>query len=297
MSVELAHTMLARGSKSFALAARVLPPSCRDDIAVLYAYCRRADDLIDDATPAEQPARIDALAAELGSLYAGEPQADPVLAEFQRVLLQYSIPEEYPRALLDGFRSDVGVVRIGTMAELLLYAHRVAGVVGLMSCRVFGVHDAGALAHANHLGIAMQLTNVCRDVAEDWGRNRVYLPAELLGPAASAPLAAESAPRVGLALRKLLGLADRYYASGDLGLPALPFRIAVAVRAARLVYAAIGARIAAQGYDAHAGRAVVSRFRKLALVARAVVTELASRAVAPLRRRRLAAVEVLSDGR
>ncbi len=219
MSVELARSMLARGSKSFALAARVLPPSCRDDVAVLYAYCRRADDLIDDATAAEQPARIEALSAELASVYARELQTDPVLAEFQRVVFHYVIPEGYPRALLDGFRSDVGVVRIGTLAELLLYAHRVAGVVGLMSCRVFGVHDARALEHANHLGIAMQLTNVCRDVAEDWGKGRVYLPSELLGSAAGAPLEFQSGTRVELALRRLLELADRYYASGDRSYP------------------------------------------------------------------------------
>jgi phytoene synthase len=150
----------------------------------------------------------------------------------------------------------------------LLYAHRVAGVVGLMSCRVFGVRDERALEHANHLGIAMQLTNVCRDVAEVWAKNRVYLPSELLGAAAGAPLELQSATRVELALRRLLELADRYYASGDLGLPALPFRIAVAVRAARLVYAAIGAGIAAQRYDVHARRAVVSPLRKLGLRAR-----------------------------
>jgi 15-cis-phytoene synthase len=284
MSVELARNMLARGSKSFALAARVLPASCRDDLAVLYAYCRRADDRIDDAPALEQPARLDQLAAELRSIYANEPQSEPVLLEFQRVVERYSIPEVYPRALLDGFRSDVGVVRIRTVTELLLYAHRVAGVVGLMSCCVFGVRDRQALTRANDLGIAMQLTNVCRDVAEDWQRGRVYLPSELLGPAAGAPLDRTSQAAVQLAVRRLLELADRYYASGDLGLRALPLRVAIAVRTARLVYAAIGARLAAQGYDVHAGRAVVPTWRKLTLVARAIACELANRAAAPLRR-------------
>lgn len=295
MSVELARASLARGSKSFALAARVLPPSCRDDMAVLYAFCRRADDAIDDAPLAEQPARVEALARELDSVYAGQAQTDPVLSEFQRVVRRYAIPEEHPRALLDGFRSDVGTVRLGTVAELLVYAHRVAGVVGLMSCRVFGVHDARALEHADDLGIAMQLTNVCRDVAEDWERDRVYLPAELLGSAADAPLALASKPRVELALRRLLELADRYYASGERGLVALPLRVAIAVRAARLVYAAIGERIAAQGFDVHAGRAVVPTARKLWLVLCAVGGELWSRAVAP-RSRRLPGAEV-SNGR
>jgi phytoene synthase len=294
MSVELARSMLARGSKSFALAARVLPSSCRDDVAVLYAYCRRADDRIDDAPALEQPARLEQLAAELRSIYANEPQFDPVLAEFQRVVERYSIPEAYPQALLDGFRTDVGVVRLGTVAELLLYAHRVAGVVGLMSCCIFGVRERRALQHANDLGIAMQLTNVCRDVAEDWRRGRLYLPSELLGSAAGAPLEPASRTQVQFALRRLLELADRYYASGDLGLGALPLRVAIAVRAARLVYAAIGARLEAQGYDVLAGRAVVPTWYKLALVARAIVSELVNRAAAPLRRR--LAAEDVPDG-
>jgi phytoene synthase len=128
-----------------------------------------------------------------------------------------------------------------------------------MMAQVMGVTDARALRRAARLGIAMQLTNICRDVAEDAGRDRVYLPAELLGDGPSAAVA------------ELLRRADRFYRSGDRGLAALPARCAAAIRAARLIYADIGRVIALRGFDVRAGRAVVSRPRKLWLAARALV--------------------------
>jgi phytoene synthase len=152
---------------------------------------------------------------------------------------------------------------------------------------VFGVRDPRALGNANDLGIAMQLTNICRDVEEDFRRNRLYLPAHLLRAAGAPELApptgdlARARPALARVVRELLALADRYYASGDAGIPALPFRVALAVRSARLVYAAIGREIAKRNHDVLAGRAVVPWFRKLGLVLRAVGGELVSR----LRRR------------
>lgn len=284
MSVREARAVLARQSKSFALASLLLPRRCRGDVAVLYAYCRRADDAVDEAPLPERAERVEALFAELTSIYAGTTQRDTLLVEFQRVVQRHGIPEAYPRALLEGMRSDLGSVRVAREAELLLYAHRVAGVVGLMLCHVFTLRDRRALVNADHLGIAMQLTNICRDVLEDFRRDRVYLPAELLCaagvPALTPPHGELTHARAGLAVavRSLLGLADRYYASGDAGLAALPFRVALAVRAARLVYAAIGTELARRGHDVTAGRAVVPLWRKLALVGRAIVLEVAARA-------------------
>lgn len=283
MSVRGARAVLAQQSKSFALATLLLPRRCRGDVAVLYAYCRRADDAVDEAPPEQRRERVQALFEELASVYAGAPQHDSLLVEFQRVVSRYDIPEGYPRALLEGMRSDLGPVRIAREEELLLYAHRVAGVVGLMLCHLFTLSDRRALVHANDLGIAMQLTNICRDVLEDFRRDRVYLPNELLCasgvPALDAPHGELTHARAELAVavRSLLGLADRHYASGDAGLAALPFRIALAVRAARLIYAAIGQELARRGHDVLAGRAVVPLWRKLALVGRAVVGEVAAR--------------------
>jgi phytoene synthase len=288
MSVELSHRVLARHSKSFALAAKLLPPESRDDAAVLYAYCRRADDAVDDdAPPGVRRARVEQLKLELDSIYAGEEQSDPLLAAFQRVVQRRSIPEQYPRDLLAGLATDVAVVRFRTLDELLLYSYRVAGVVGLMMCHVTGLRDPRALENAVHLGIAMQLTNVCRDVDEDFRRGRVYLPASLLGECGAAGLdpdfdrsLAPYRSALGRVLKSLLALADRYYASGDAGIPALPPRAALAVRAARLVYSAIGDELARRRYDVLAGRAVVSLPRKLFLVLRAAATELFVRASA-----------------
>lgn len=283
MSVGGARAVLAQKSKSFALATLLLPRRCRDDVAVLYAYCRRADDAVDEAPEQERRERVDALFAELASVYAGAHQSDSLLREFQRVVGTHGIPEAYPRALLEGMRTDLGPVRIASEGELLLYAHRVAGVVGLMLCHVFTLRDQRALVNADHLGIAMQLTNVCRDVLEDFRRDRVYLPADLLVASGVQPLdppAGELTPvRAGLAaaVRSLLGLAERYYVSGDAGLAALPFRVALAVRAARLIYAAIGSELARRDHDVLAGRAVVPLWRKLALVAHAFGAEVRAR--------------------
>lgn len=283
MSVSGARAVLAQHSKSFALASRLLPRRCRGDVAVLYAYCRRADDAVDEAPPAERRERVEALFAELASVYAGTPQTSELLVEFQDVVRRHGIPEAYPRALLEGMRSDLGPVRIAREGELLLYAHRVAGVVGLMLCHVFALSDRRALVNADHLGIAMQLTNICRDVLEDFRRDRVYLPAELLCTA-GVPLLAPPCGEVtharaalAVAVRSLLALADRYYASGDAGLAALPFRVALAVRAARLIYAAIGGELARRDYDVTAGRAIVPLWRKLTLVWLALVLEITAR--------------------
>ena len=246
--------MLARKSKSFALAARLLPHSVADDAAVVYAFCRRADDRVDES-PATAEA-LQELRAEVDAIYAGIEPGEEQLAAFQEVAQRRRIPREYVNALLDGMEMDVRGARYASLSDLLLYCYRVAGTVGLMMCHVMGVRVPRALRHAAHLGIAMQLTNICRDVAEDAARGRVYLPASL-GPPPQA-------------VRALLREADRYYASADAGICMLGWRCGLAVRTARQVYAAIGRRIAANGYDPQAGRAIVSGPRKLLLLLRSL---------------------------
>jgi 15-cis-phytoene synthase len=258
--IETCRAVLERHSKSFALATRFLSREEGDDIAALYAWCRRADDAI-DVPGVEAPAvALARLERELDRLYAGEEQREPVLSAFQRVVQKKRIPEEYPRALLRGLAMDVAKVRYSTLEELLHYCFNVAGTVGLMSCHVFGLTDARALQRAAHLGIAMQLTNVSRDVLEDSRNGRVYLPELFLAKRRAGSRAIRGA------LAKLLNVAEQYYRSADQGIRALPWRAALAVRAARLVYSAIGRRIRANGYDVLRGRTVVTRVRKLVLV-------------------------------
>ncbi|HEY6877458.1 MAG TPA: phytoene/squalene synthase family protein [Polyangiales bacterium] len=276
--------ILEQNSKSFALAARLLPPSARDEAAAVYAFCRRVDDAIDDTPAAAQPAALSKLYEELDSVYGGEPQREPALAAFQAVVQQRGIPRRYPAELIEGMAMDVRDTRYQTLDDLLLYCHCVAGVVGLMMCHVFGLRSDQALHNAAHLGIAMQLTNICRDVEEDWRLGRVYLPAALLLAAGRAPQGRpgvdpfpEDPPTLHAmrtVIRQLLAEADRYYASADQGIGALPFRAGLAVRAARRLYHAIGLEVAAHDHDPSRGRAVVSTQRKLALVSSSVAQHL-----------------------
>jgi 15-cis-phytoene synthase len=281
--VHLARAVIAHHSKSFALASKLLPVGSRDDAAVLYAWCRRADDEVDlnaIIDPAELLAR---LADELDVAYDGTAQ-DPLLAAFGHVARARAIPSVYPRELLAGMAMDLADRRYATVEDVIVYAYRVAGVVGLMMTHVLGIDDEEAIVPAAHLGIAMQLTNICRDVAEDWQRGRLYIPDELLARHGSANLARELgeplpiAARAALAgaVRDLLALADRYYRSADRGLVALPARAAFAIRSARDIYAAIGDRIAHAEHDVTAGRAIVPKSHKLARVALAAVRTLAS---------------------
>jgi phytoene synthase len=206
---------------------------------------------------------VSRLRSELSLVFAGEPQRDPVLAAYQDVVHRHGIPRVYSDDLIAGMAMDVGRVRYRTFAELLVYCYRVAGTVGLMMAHVMKVRDGAALGRAAHLGIAMQLTNICRDVAEDEGRGRVYLPQELLG---GDFLPSRNAVATARTVRELLRRADGFYRSGDAGLTRLPFRCAVAIRAARLIYAEIGTVLRRRRFDVFRGRAVVSRFKKLWLL-------------------------------
>jgi phytoene synthase len=275
----IARETIAQHSKSFALASRLLGARIRDQTAVVYTYCRRADDAIDDAPNlADQLEALERLQRELDEIYDGAPQ-DRVRAAFAQICRERGIPRRYPAALLAGMAMDVGGMRYTTHRELHLYCYRVAGVVGLLMSHVFGIRDDAALVPAARLGVAMQLTNICRDVAEDWDRGRLYIPDELLASHGAQGLAGELGrplPRTAIAplagcVRDLLAVADRHYRAADRGIPALPWRAGLAVRAARSVYAAIGDRILATGCDVTAGRAVVGTPRKLALVAGAAM--------------------------
>jgi phytoene synthase len=275
---------IRKHSKSFALASELLGSNLRDEAAAVYAFCRRADDAIDLVPAKDQGAALAGLEGELEAVYSGEALAEPVLAAFQDVVRRRSIPREYPAELLRGMAMDVSGAVYPDYDSLLVYCFRVAGTVGLMMSHVLGVRDPAALRHAAHLGMGMQLTNVCRDVREDWQRGRLYLPDSLLAEAAGgalrgrpdADLPRDAREPVSRVVRELLHRADDLYRSGDEGIPLLPWRAALAVRTARLVCSDIGRVILERGADPFAPRAFVSTGRKLWLALRATVRTAAS---------------------
>lgn len=272
-----AHAALAAGSKSFRLAGRLLSPQASTDAAVCYAWCRRADDLIDEADDPE--AGVRSLQAELDAVYSPQALGEAgVLGAFQELVVRRAIPRAYPQALLDGFAMDAVGTRYESLAELDLYCYRVAGVVGLMMTHVLGVHATRCLPAAVKLGMAMQLTNISRDVLEDWRRGRLYVPAALTrGPIAVSGSAPPEPvrPRLALAVRALLGRAALRYRGARAGFIDLPWRSAFAIRVAALVYADIARELERRRFDVMAGRAVVSMPRKLWLVLRAAAGSLA----------------------
>lgn len=269
---DLAHceALLRAGSKSFSVASRLLPPPIRERTTVLYAFCRVSDDRVDDDPLASQRT-IDGLRRRLDEAFAGRASDDPVDRAFAALLQDTPIPPALPEALLEGMEWDVENRRYGCLEELQAYAARVAGTVGAMMTLLMGVREPNALARACDLGIAMQLTNVARDVGEDARRRRIYLPLDWLkGVDVEAWLERPSpTPEIKAVVRRLLDEADALYRRADRGIAMLPRECRVAIRAARLVYSDIGRTIAAADYDSVTRRAVVPRSRKLWLLLRA----------------------------
>jgi 15-cis-phytoene synthase len=274
VTVADAHVTMAQNSKSFAMAARVFPAHVRDAAAVVYAYCRRVDDEIDNRQGQAQVEALQRLRSELTALYQPSPNLPLAahLQQLQQVIIAHRIPRLYFDELLRGMELDVSNTHYRTMDQLVDYCYCVASTVGLIMCHIMGVSTkagspkADTLQRAAHLGIAMQLTNICRDVAEDHRNGRVYLPDELLQSHQVALDTSEvPMPSAGLipVIQSLLTTAERYYRSGQAGAVELPWRCSFAIRAARRIYAAIGSVIAKRGYDVYAGRAVVSKARKM----------------------------------
>lgn len=260
-----AHRVLNTKARSFRWAARLLDPQTRDDTAVLYAFCRLVDDIADEPTtaPAVAHQRLDAIEREL----SGEAPR-PLLAAVRALSARRDLDLDILHELITGVRSDIGGHIVATETDLLRYCYRAAGTVGLMMCRVLDVRDANAIPHAIDLGVAMQLTNIARDVLEDAHNGRVYLPACRLAAEGVSPqqLLCGTALRrpVARVIDGVLTLADEYYASADAGMRYLPSRSRRAIVLASRLYRAIGEKLRHEHRcDPFHGRTVVSTPAKL----------------------------------
>lgn len=265
------RALMRGGSKSFFAASLLLPARVRAPACALYAFCRLADDAIDLGDEPQQA--MAALHARLDAIYAGRPQAIEADHALAGVVHRFAIPRALPDALLEGFLWDNQGRRYETIEDLQAYGARVAGTVGAMMALVMDTRDAAALARACELGVAMQFTNIARDVGEDARNGRLYLPRQWLREAGIDPDAWLAAPRfdaaIAAVIQRLLDAADGLYQRAEQGIAALPRDCRPAILAARLVYAEIGREIERCRLDSVTQRAVVSTQRKLALLARA----------------------------
>jgi 15-cis-phytoene synthase len=271
LDLQACHALMRGGSKTFFAASRVLPSRVRAPAAALYAFCRVADDAIDLTD--DRPRALAELRQRLDAVYAGTPRAIVADRALAFVVQRCAIPRALLEGLLEGFEWDAAGRQYASIDELYDYGARVAGTVGAMMALVMDTRSASALARACELGVAMQLTNIARDVGEDARAGRLYLPhawmrEEGLDP--QAWLAAPSfGPGIARVVQRLLAAADALYARAEHGVAALPRDCRPAIQAARLVYAEIGREVEAAGMDSITRRAVVRRRRKLALIARA----------------------------
>ncbi len=266
------RVVLATRARSFRWAAAFLPEGSHDEAAILYAFCLEVDDAADESGSREEAER--ALAVIEGGL-AGEP-ANPVVTAVRERIDGKAIRGYAVRDLIAGARSDLDQVQVADDGELIRYAYRVAGTVGLMMCPVIDVQDPEAFPHAIDLGIAMQLTNICRDVLEDAQMGRVYLPATRLLAAGTSPEAIVDGTvdreAVATVVCDVLALAETHYRSGEAGLRFIPWRPRLAIAIASRLYRAIGLRLARSGGDSLRGRTVVPWWEKLMWVVVAIIS-------------------------
>ena len=275
----LARDSIRRGSKSFALASRLFDKPTREKAWLLYAWCRRCDDLADgqdhggtlklDEATAQR--RIEAIRVLTRRALDGQPTAEAAFDALGQVALEAGLTEEMTDDVIDGFALDAEGWRPRSEADLMRYAYHVAGAVGVMMARVMGVaaDDHDRLDRACDLGLAFQLANVARDVCEDDAAGRCYLPQEWLAEADIPPgehMKPEFRAELVALVGRLLDLAEAHEAAARWAANGLRFRQRWAVLAAATIYGAIGRKVRELGPHAWDHRVRIGLFAKLRLV-------------------------------
>ncbi len=265
-SSDLAHCAEAirDGSRSFHAASKLLPRKVRDPALALYAFCRLADDAVD--LHAEKADAVLRLHERLDLAYRGTPRDAPADRAFTAMVETFEMPRELPEALLEGLAWDAMERRYATLSDLRAYSARVASAVGAMMCVLMRVREADALARACDLGVAMQLTNIARDVGEDAREGRLYLPTEWMEDEGIDVSRFLARPEMTSALRRvikrLLREAEGLYVRSEAGVAALPVRARPGIFAARYIYAGIGGQLRRLDLDSIAHRAKTTSAQK-----------------------------------
>jgi phytoene synthase len=264
---------IREGSYSFHAASKLLPARVRDPALALYAFCRVADDEVDFG--ANKPAAVLALRDRLDLAYAGRPRNAPADRAMAALIETYEMPRELPEALLEGLAWDGMERRYATLSDVRAYSARVAAAVGAMMCVLMRVREAQTLARACDLGVAMQLTNIARDVGEDARAGRFYLPTDWMAEAGldlDAFLAdPQPGPEIRHLVKRLLAEADRLYHRAEPGIARLPVSARPGIFAARHCYDAIGRRLRRNDHDSISTRAVTTKTQKLGLLGLSMV--------------------------
>jgi phytoene desaturase len=271
-ALQSANLALSSKGKSFHWSRHWMASAHAERATRLYGFCRYVDDLADESCAGQDPRAALALVAQ--EIASGLSE-NPVVADAIALMSECRIEPALILTFVDGITSDLDPVHIADEGELLRYCYQAAGTVGAMMCRMMGSDDPAALRHAVDLGIAMQLTNICRDVAADAAVGRRYLPATMIGdlePQALVDPAPTLQPRLQACIGQLLDVADRYYVSGEAGLAHLPIGARCSILIAASVYRAIGTRLRQRANAYWLGRTVVPRRVKSLVTLRALLS-------------------------
>ncbi len=266
---DFCEAVTAVNSRSFFAASRFLPHDKRRSVRALYAFCRKSDDIVDKPSPGQHDTEAvrDALDTwKLRSLAQKTDERDPVALAWSDVRRHYGIPLRYAEQLLHGVARDITDSRYETFEDVTSYCYEVASTVGLMSMYIIGFSGAQAIPYALKLGVALQLTNILRDVGEDWKAGRLYLPQEDLrrfGLSENDIGAGIVDDRWRAFMRFQIARTRQLYDEAWPGIALLHADGRFATGAAAELYRAILADIEAHDYDVFNRRAHVSRWGKL----------------------------------
>jgi len=272
ISLKYARSQTAHYSKSFFLSSALLPKEKRWDTYALYSFCRFADNIVDKPRQRSNKAlleEVDYLAKELRIAYQSGESEHPIIKSFIYVAKKYQIPIKYPLELLEGVKMDLVRNRYETFDDLYLFAYRVAGVVGILMTYVLGSKDESAFEYAEKLGIAMQLTNILRDVQEDKNMGRIYLPQEEIR---KFNLHEEDFFNENMTtnFRKFISFqvsrAHQYYHEAHDGIKLLTSNTQFAIYSASKIYQGILMKIEARNYNPFLGRVFVSQGKKFIIL-------------------------------
>lgn len=271
----------AQHSKSFRFASQFFPKREMEQVAGVYAFCRYTDDLVDGREGLSETALhrlLDAWKGLARVAYEGKLSEHPLLGPVMGEMAGAGVPFAYVDALIEGVRMDITPRRYRDMEALQLYTYRVASVVGCWLTELFGVHDREVLRRASLLGHAMQMTNILRDVSEDWRMGRLYLPVSVMAKhgveeAQIAEMVEGKMPITSgyrACLQEIAEIADRAYAEAFVAIPCLPAFFQRPVAVAATVYKGIQDRLVERGFDNLSERVYTTKGQKMWLAWRSL---------------------------
>jgi phytoene synthase len=262
-----AQSITKKYAKTFYLASLFLDRELRRASYAVYALCRLSDESVDDLQQADPDARLAQLRGNIADAYGEEALSEELLEAFRQTVTTYAIPKGYFDELIEGMQMDLDIHRYRTFQELYEYCYKVAGVVGLIMRRILAPQADGADTFAVALGIAMQLTNILRDIREDYARGRIYLPQEELaayGVREEDLIQPSPDTRTIALLRFQIARARRYYTQASEGIAMLKdARGRFVVRLMQAIYAEILGEIERMRYQVGRKRAYVGGLRKI----------------------------------